>query len=222
MQSGLGAMGARARGTARVCIHAQLMRRIPDRQNTSGERHCLANEREQIAQAAAALIIESGIADWQFARRKAARQLGLGERARLPDRTQLEAALREYAALYLADEQPGLLDELRAEALQWMEKLEEFDPELTGPVAEGWAYPGCEIRLELLADDAKVVEIALLNRGIDVTHLPGRAPGAGPVSMHADGETGRVRLVVQDVGQRRNRKHDRVRKKVAELRALVG
>jgi hypothetical protein len=182
----------------------------------------LANVREQIAQAAAVLIIESGIADWQFARRKAARQLGLGERAGLPDRTQLETALREYAAHYLADEQPGLLDKLQTEALHWMEKLEEFDPELSGPVAEGWAYPGCEIRLELLADDAKIVEIALLNRGIDVIHLPARAHGAGPVSLQVDGETGPVRLVVQDVAQRRNRKHDRVRRKIAELQALTG
>jgi hypothetical protein len=182
----------------------------------------LANEREQIAQVAAALIIENGLADWQFARRKAARQLGLGDRAGLPDRAQLEAALREYAAYYLADEQYELLDGLQSEALQWMEKLEEFDPELTGPVAEGWAYPGCEIRLELLADDAKIVEIALLNRGIDVVHLPARAPGAGPVSLHVDGENGPVRLVVQDVAHRRNRKHDRIRKKIADLRSLIG
>jgi hypothetical protein len=198
------------------------MRQVLDRQKTSRERLYLANEREQIAQAAAVLIIESGVVDWQFARRKAARQLGLGERARLPDRTQLETALREYAALYLADDQPGLLAELRAEALQWMEKLGQFDPELTGPVAEGWAYPGCELRLELLADDAKLVEIALLNRNIEVTHLPARAPGVGPASLHVDGETGPVRLVVQDVGQRRNRKRDRVRKKIGELRALLG
>jgi hypothetical protein len=212
----------RGRGAARACVQAQGMRRIPDPRQTFRGIPYLPNEREQIAQAAAALIIESGIADWQFARRKAARQLGLGERAAMPDRTQLEAALREYAALYLADEQPGLLEGLQAEALQWMEKVEEFDPELTGPVAEGWAYPGCEIRLELLADDAKVVEIALLNRGIDVIHLPARAPATGPVSLQVDGEYGPVRLVVQDFAQRRNRKHDRVRKKIAELRALVG
>jgi hypothetical protein len=198
------------------------MRQIRNRRIPIGDRPNLAHEREQIAQAAAALIIEGGVTDWQFARRKAARQLGLGERAGLPDRLQLEAALREYAALYLADEQPDLLHQLRAEAIEWMKRLEEFDPELTGPVAEGWAYPGCEIRLELLADDAKVVEIALLNRGIDVTHLPARAPGAGVVSLHVDGETGPVRLVVQDVAQRRNRRHDRVRKKVAELRAQIG
>ncbi len=182
----------------------------------------MANEREQIAHAAAALIIESGITDWQFARRKAARQLGLGERAAMPDRLQMEAALRDYAAVYLADEQPELLAELLSEAVQWMETLEEFEPELTGPVAEGWAYPGCEIRLELLADDAKVVEIALLNRGIDVSHLPLRAPGAAPVTLHVDGENGPVRLVVQDTAQRRNRKHDRTRRKIAEVRELTG
>lgn len=179
----------------------------------------MSNEREQIAHAAAALIIEAGIADWQFARRKAARQLGYGERALMPDRLQLEAALREYAAIYLSEEQPGLMSELRAEAVRWMELLQEFDPELTGPVAEGWAFPGCELRLELLADDAKVVEIALLNKGIDVEHLPERRPGAGPVSLQVEGESGAVRLVVQDVGQRRNRKHDRVRRKLPELRA---
>lgn len=181
----------------------------------------MANEREQIAQAAAALIIESGISDWQFARRKAARQLGLGERANMPDRVELESALREYAAIYLADEQPGLLEELQAGALRWMELLREFEPELTGPAAEGWAYPGCEIRLELLADDAKVVEIALLNRGVDVEHLPAAGPGNGPVTLHVDGEAGPVRLVVQDLGQRRNRKRDRRRMKVADVRALV-
>ena len=181
----------------------------------------MAHEREQIAHAAAALIIEGGIADWQFARRKAARQLGLGERASMPDRVQLEAALREYAAVYLAEEQPELLAELRAEALQWMEQLVEFDPELTGPLAEGWAYPGCEIRLELLADDAKVVEIALLNHGIDVAHLPERGPGSGTISLQVEGESGPVRLVIQDIGQRRNRKHDRVRSKLPELRAAI-
>ena len=181
----------------------------------------MANERERIAQAAAALIIESGIDDWQFARRKAVKQLGLSERTSLPDRAQLEAALRDYAAIYLTEEQPELLEELRSEALQWMELLREFDPALTGPVAEGWAYPGCEIRLELLADDAKVVEIALLNRQVNVTHQQTRVSPAGPVTLLADGQSGPVRLIVQDVGQRRNRRQDRQRIKAGELRAMV-
>ena len=43
----------------------------------------IASSREQIAQTAAALIVEQQIDDWQFARRKAARQLGFDERAPL-------------------------------------------------------------------------------------------------------------------------------------------
>ena len=181
----------------------------------------MANEREHIAQVAAQLIIESGIDDWQFARRKAVRMLGLPDRSPLPDRAQLESALREYASIYLVDEQPALLAELREEALSWMEILSEFDPELTGPAAEGWAYPGCEIRIELLADDVKLVEIALLNRQVDVEHAPARN-AQGPAVLESDGETGPVRLIVQDIRDRRNRKQDRVRMRAPELRALVG
>ena len=182
----------------------------------------MANEREQIAQAAAALIIEQQIDDWQFARRKAARQLGFDARVSMPDRVQLEDALKTYAQLFLADEQSALVNELRAEAIQWMELLAEFDPELTGAVAEGWAYPGCEIRLELLADDAKIVEIALLNREIDFAHGQMRAASAAPEVLIVEGEQGPVKLVIQDPAQRRNRKHDRTRIRVAELRSLAG
>lgn len=171
----------------------------------------MANQRELIAQAAAVLIIEHGIGDWQFARRKAARQLGLDEHGALPDRPQLEAALRDYVQLYLGDEQAGLLEDVRREALAWMEALAAFEPELTGPVAEGWAYPGCEIRIEVLADDAKVVEIALLNKGIAIRHLNQRESANAPTCLQAEGETGPVRLIVQDVGLRRNRKRDRIR-----------
>ena len=181
----------------------------------------MSNEqREQIAQVAAQLIVESGIDDWQFARRKALKQLGLSERTPLPDRRQLEAALRDYASLYLADEQPELIAELRREALSWMELLAEFEPELTGPAAEGWAYPGCELRIELLGDDVKMVEIALLNRQIPVDHAPAR-PTPGPAILEAEGGIGPVRLIVQDVRDRRNRKQDRVRMKTADLREMV-
>jgi len=179
------------------------------------------DERSRIAQAAAALIVEEQIDDWQFARRKAARQLGCDARARMPDRVELETALRDYVQLFLADEQPQLVAELRAEALGWMEELSEFDPELTGPVAEGWAFPGCEIRLELLADDAKVVEIALLNRDIDFASSPPQSGGTGAEVLLIEAETGPLRLVIQDVVQRRNRKRDRARLRVAELREVL-
>ena len=179
------------------------------------------DERIRIAQAAAALIVEEQIDDWQFARRKAARQLGCDARARMPDRVELETALREYVQLFLADEQPELLLELRTEALRWMEELAAFDPELTGPVAEGWVFPGCEIRLELLADDAKVVEIALLNRDIQFASSSPQLPGSGAEVLLIETESGPLRLVIQDVAQRRNRKRDRARLRVGELREAL-
>jgi hypothetical protein len=176
------------------------------------------DERLRIAQAAAALIVEEQIDDWQFARRKAARQLGCDPRARMPDRIELESAVREYVQLFLADEQPQLLAELRIEALRWMEELVAFEPELTGALAEGWAFPGCEIRLELLADDAKVVEIALLNRDIEFASSSPQPAGAGAEVLLIETESGPLRLVVQDVTQRRNRKRDRARMRLGELR----
>jgi len=176
-------------------------------------------ERLRIAQVAAALIIEESIDDWQFARRKAARRLGLDARAAMPDRAELENALRDYALLFLADEQAELLGALRRDALEWMENLAEFEPELTGPVAEGWAFPGCEIRLELLADDAKLVEIALLNRNV---RFDSDAPRPGsPEVLTIDSTEGPVRLIVQDVGQRRNRKRDRTRLRTSDVRQAM-
>ncbi|MEO7762036.1 MAG: nucleotidyltransferase [Casimicrobiaceae bacterium] len=183
----------------------------------------MATDREQIAQAAAALIIEQELDDWQLARRKAARQLGFDERATMPDRVELETALRAYAQLFLAEEQAELVSELRSEALQWMDELAEFGPELTGPVAEGWGYPGCEIRLELLADDAKLVEIALLNRNIEFTPgAPVRPGSRTPEILAIEGGIGPIKLVIQDVAIRRNRKHDRTRMRAGELRTLIG
>jgi hypothetical protein len=179
------------------------------------------DERSRIAQAAAALIVEQQIDDWQFARRKAARQLGCDARAQMPDRVELETALREYVQLFLADEQPELLLELRTEALGWMEELAAFDPELTGPVAEGWAFPGCEIRLELLADDPKVVEIALLNREIEFASSSPQSGGSGVEVLLIEVDSGPLRLVIQDVAQRRNRKRDRARMRISELRELL-
>src|SRR5258706_11380901 len=181
--------------------------RPPDR-SVGASRENIAGQRAQVARAAAALIVEQEIDDWQFARRKAARDLGIEQAsAAQPDRGQLELALREYVETYLADEQAELLEHLRFEALDWMLELSEFDPVLTGFVAEGWAYPGCEIRLELRADDAKLVEIALLNRDIAFEFGPAHSSGSRrPEVLEIDGDNGPIRLVVQDDLHRRNRR----------------
>src|SRR5215831_16351651 len=111
--------------------------------------------RSRIAQTTARLIAEHGLTDWNAAKRKACRQLGLTEREALPDNEEVEQALRDYNSLFQPDEQPARLRVQRVEALSWMERLARWNPVLTGAVAAGWATAHSEARLELEAEDAK-------------------------------------------------------------------
>jgi hypothetical protein len=132
--------------------------------------------RAQIAAAAARLIAQDG-ADYDSARRKAARQV-LAERppgaGMLPDNAQIEAEVRRYQALFHGGTQPARLRQLRAVALQVMRRLAQFQPYLTGPVFNGTAGAHDDIHLQLFADSAKEVEIFLLNQNllIDISESP--------------------------------------------------
>ncbi|MDQ1919842.1 hypothetical protein [Massilia pseudoviolaceinigra] len=137
--------------------------------------------RAEIAAVAARMIAQDG-ADYASAKRKAALQV-LGERADaarayaanlLPDNAQIEDAVRDYQALFLADTQPARLLALRQAALQVMDALAEFSPYLTGAVLNGTAGEYDDIELQLFADSAKEVQIYLLNRNvtIDISETP--------------------------------------------------
>jgi hypothetical protein len=153
-------------------------------------------ERESIAQTAATLIAEHGIADWALAKRKAARQLGLPERGALPGDDEIEDALREYHALFGGEEHEATLRAQREEALVWMKRLAGFRPLLVGGVAEGWATEHSDIRLELSADDAKAVELALINGGASYRSLPPRSAEA-QADLYIETRRGVVRLTVR-------------------------
>ncbi len=112
-------------------------------------------DRLRIAQAAARLIAEHGLADWTLAKRKAVRQLLLPETAPLPSNEEIEGALADYHALFGGDAHLNALRRQRIEALAWMRRLAPWDPVLAGGVAAGWATEHSDIRLELVADDPK-------------------------------------------------------------------
>ena len=143
----------------------------------------MASTRASIASAAARLIAEDGITDFHFAKRKAARQLGLPEHAALPDNAEVEAELRTYWTLYQDEEHVALLQNLRQTALELMELLVDFRPYLTGSVLDGTAGPHSNIDILLFADSAKEVEIFLLNQGIDCAHAEPRNERAEAVLM---------------------------------------
>ncbi len=130
--------------------------------------------RARIAAAAARIMAEEGIDDFALAKRKAARRLGVAAREALPANDEIEAELRAYRALYQAEEHPGRIAELRRVALDAMRALERFNPYLTGAVLRGIAGPYAGIDLQLFPDNAKEVEIYLLERAIPYAASLGR------------------------------------------------
>jgi hypothetical protein len=120
----------------------------------------------RIAAAAARIMAEEGIDDFALAKRKAARRLGAADSEALPANDEIEAELRDYLALYQAEEHPERVAELRRAALAAMRALERFNPYLTGPVLAGLAGPYAEIELQLFPESSKEVELFLLDLDI--------------------------------------------------------
>src|SRR4051812_11983033 len=149
--------------------------------------------RERIAQVAARLILEHGITDWTHAKRKAARQLMLPEREALPGDDEVEAALAEHQEIFGGDEHVASLRAQREEALVWMRRLAEFRPMLVGGVASGWAGEHNDIRLDLVADDQKAVELVLINHDVPYRVGPMRSADA-PSVLLIETDRGGVRL----------------------------
>ena len=174
------------------------------RRARAGSRIRAVNAQQEIAAAAAQMVVEEGL-EYGPAKRRAVRQLGLPARTALPANDEVEDAVREYIAVYCADTQPAELRALRQLAARWMEKLAVFRPHLSGAVWHGTATRLSDIYLQLFCDDEKSAEIALIDLGIayeprTVTGLH-REP-VEALSFHAPcpelGETVGVHLMVHD------------------------
>jgi hypothetical protein len=122
--------------------------------------------REQLAHHAAKLMAEDGITDHAFAKRKAARQLGAADTQHMPSNQEVDDALNSYRALYQHDMHPGVLHQLREQALATMRLLADFHPYLIGSVLNGTAGEQSDINLQLFSDDAKSVLLFLLKHKI--------------------------------------------------------
>lgn len=158
------------------------------------------NGRLLVAQQAARMMAEEGISDYAFAKRKAARQLGMEEGNCLPTNAEVESELRIHQGIYHSEEHAAMLYRLRTEALAIMRMLDRFDPQLTGAVLDGTAGRYAETDIHLFADSDKEVEIFLLNNKIPYQ--------TGEKSYHyrderrkmpmfvLDGQDGPIRLIV--------------------------
>jgi hypothetical protein len=159
----------------------------------------------EIAAAAARMIVEEGL-EYGPAKQRAVKALGLPQRTALPDNDLLEDAVREHIEIFCADTQPQDLKALRKLALQWMERLQEFRPHVTGAVWRGTATRWSDVHLDLFCEDGKAVEILLIDKGqpYEARSTQGlRQKTVDVLSLHAPcrelNETVGVHLRINDV-----------------------
>lgn len=124
--------------------------------------------RSAIAVAAARLIAEDGY-DYAAAKNKAMRNL-VGKtrlpRQRIPSDQEVQEELRAYQHLFLADQQPRELSELREVALSFMTHIPQFEPIVYGAVVNGTASAHSSVHMLVFSDDPKEIDYWLLDQNI--------------------------------------------------------
>lgn len=180
--------------------------------------------RRSVASLAARMMAEDGIADYGFAKRKAAKTLGVSDGETLPTNDEVETELRAYQSLFQEDEQPERLRELREAALEVMEMLANFRPYLTGAVLDGTAGRYAGVEIDLFADSTKDVEISLLSRNISYESSEPRrqGPDTPETQLHLDWNGVHVILSVHPlVSERQQRRHSEKRQTRASANTVA-
>jgi hypothetical protein len=183
--------------------------------------------REQLAHQAAKLMAEDGITDHAFAKRKAARQLGAADTQHLPSNQEVDDALHSYRVLYQQGSHPGILRQLREEALTSMHLLAEFQPYLTGSVLSGTAGAQSDINLMLFSDDAKAVLLFLLKHKIDFedgawkVHFAGRDENVPSYTLTGESGTQTHIIVLPENARHSGSRHPETHADIAAVEALL-
>lgn len=119
-----------------------------------------------MAAEAARIISEQGVRDFGLAKRKAADRLGIQDDFALPSNREIDAALRQYQALFQSLEQPRWLRTRRLAAAEAMRFFSAFEPRLVGAVLDGSADQHSAVCLHLFCRHRSDVENWLLDRRI--------------------------------------------------------
>lgn len=129
-------------------------------------RYTASQARLSIAELAARLIAEEGVASYQLAKQKAAERLGMKGRQHWPDNREIEVILSQYQRLFQGQIQAQHLQAKRKIALAAMRFLAPFSPRLVGPVLSGTAGQHTQITLHVFTDTLEDVALALSEHSI--------------------------------------------------------
>jgi hypothetical protein len=116
-----------------------------------------------VANLAAQLIMEDGIKDYLYAKKKAAKSLGINENANLPTNSQIDKAIDEFNKIFNPNIDIEFLQQFKTQALEVMSIFKNFKPHLMDQLSQGIIPNFPEIKINLFADNLKDVEYVLLN-----------------------------------------------------------
>jgi hypothetical protein len=121
------------------------------------------NIKISVANLAAQLIMEEGIKDYLFAKKKAAKSLGLNENVSLPTNSQIDKAIDDFNKIFNPNIDIEFLQQFKTQALEVMSIFKNFKPHLMNQLSQGIIPKFPEIKINLFADNLKDVEYVLLN-----------------------------------------------------------
>lgn len=124
------------------------------------------NVRLSIASKAAEIIMEEGINDYQYAKKKAVRYLYLDASDILPSNDEIDKALINYRLIFTAEIDIDLVKILKTEALAIMAFFADFNPYFVTQIFEGLLPKYPIIQINLFSDNMKEIEYVLLNNNI--------------------------------------------------------
>ena len=119
-----------------------------------------------IAHKAAEIIMEEGVTDYLFAKKKAAKYLGCLNNQALPSNKLIDEAIKEYQSIYLDEASPELLRKIKNEALVIMNIFKDFNPHLSGNLLDGVVPRYPKIQINLFSNNLKEIEYILFNKNI--------------------------------------------------------
>jgi hypothetical protein len=118
--------------------------------------------KKHIASMAAEIIIEEGVSDYLYAKRKAAKYLNYTSYQTLPSNNEIDDAIREHQATFPTNNAENFIF-YKEIAIKIMNELEPFNPLITGTLQEGRVTNNQKILINLFADNFKEIEYFLLS-----------------------------------------------------------
>jgi len=121
--------------------------------------------RQHIAQQAAKLVADHGMNDFDMAKKKAAKMLGVSilQQGVLPTHQEIQQELALHQRIFPSEKLAEHVHTLRQKALRTMQILKSFKPYLSGMVLEGTATLHTPISIHVIADTCEEVMIHFIN-----------------------------------------------------------